>query len=470
MAILSRANVNLQQSIVMPTRLDRSAIYLALVLLFGLLCLQALFYFIGIAWQRRFTVLLYCVASAWLTFLIARQSHQWWVLSRLDLVTLFFWFYVIVSIFCRLEITDENSKYLLYAPFMAVLPYICGRLIRICLLHRLMQAIVALGLTVTILLIIDRSYLAPNNTNLLRWPVFGYDHGRLLVGALLAVALPSACFFGLTAARHGVHTWRIGYLVPPACAILLTVALVSILARGWLIAGLFGSIVVVVLTRTPAGFRRLFWIPLIAATALISHIIFLKYDPHYENFAYAKYAETGFKYDFSPANGEKTAGTRVLPGDSCRALRGGDSISVRELLYLESVAMFRENPLFGVGAAKFGHFSCWASAGSYPHSTLLHILSELGLIGGCLFFAALVLASVALLRHSSQTTDVRHAQTSIGGFALFCVFFLADQFYGNYFMATGSWLMLGLAAGVLNERAGMAHGNNAAPIKVTDIE
>ena len=461
MALLSRANVNRQQSIVVPTKLDRSAIYLALVLLFGLLCLQALLYFIGIAWERRFTVLLYCVASAWLAVLIARQARQWWVPSRLDLVVLFFWFYVAISIFYRREIRDDIPKHLLYAPFMAVLPYICGRLIRICWLHRLMQAIVVLGLTVTILVIIDRFYLAPSNTNFfLRWPIFGYDHGRLLVGALLAVALPSACFFCLTAARHGKHTWRIGYLVSPACVILLTATLVSILARGWLVAGLFGALVVLVFSRTAAGFRRLFWIPLIAATVLISHLTFLKYDPHYEHFAHTKYAETGFKYDFSQTNREMTVGTRILPGDSCRALRGGDSVSIRELLYIESVAMFRESPLFGVGAANFGQFSCWASAGSYPHSTLLHILAELGLLGGALFFAALVLASGALLRYPSQTRDVEHAQPSIGALALLCVFFLADQFYGNYFMATGSWLMLGLAASVLNERAGMTHGNS----------
>lgn len=463
MALLSRANVN-RHPIVMPTKLDRSAVYLALVLLFGLLCAQALLYFIDIAWERRFTVLLYCVASAWLAVLIARQARHWWVPTRLDLVVLFFWFYVAVSIFYRLKLTDDTSKYLLYAPFMAVLPYFCGRLIRICLMHRLMQAIVALGLTVTVLLIIDRFYLAPNNTNLLRWPIFGYDHGRLLVGALLAIALPAACFIGLTAARHGQHIWRLDYLVPSACAILLTVALVSILARGWLIAGLFGAIVVVVFTRTATGFRRLFWIPLIAATVLISHLTFLKYDPHYEHFAHTKYSETGFKYDFSQTNREMTVGTRVLPGDSCRALRGGDSISVRELLYIESVAMFRENPLLGVGPAKFGQFSCWASAGSYPHSTLLHILAELGLLGGALFFAALVLASRALLRYQSQSRDVGHAQPSIGALALLCVFFLADQFYGNYFMATGSWLMLGLAASVLNERAGMTDDNNELAI------
>ena len=454
MAILSKANVNRRHSIVTPTKLDRSAIYLAMVWLFGLLCVQALLYFIGIAWERRFTVFLYCVASAWLAVLIARQARQWWVLNRLDLVVLFFWFYVAVSIFYRLKLTDDSAKYLLYAPFMAVLPYFCGRLIRICLLYRLMQAIVALGLTLSILLIIDRFYLAPNNTILLRWPIFGYDHGRLLVGALFAVALPSACCFGLTAARHGKHTWSIGYLVPTACATLLTVTLVSTLARGWLVAGLFGALVAVVLTKTATAFRRFFWISLIAGAVIISHVTFLKFDPHYKHFAYAKYAETDFRYHLPQANREITDGRGILPGDSCRALRGGDSIRVRELLYIEAVAMFKENPLFGVGAAKFGHFSCWASAGSYPHSTLLHVLAELGLLGGCLFLAAVALASGALLRYLSQTKDVGHAQALIGAFALLCLFFLADQFYGNYFMATGSWLMLGLAARVLNERAG----------------
>jgi O-antigen ligase len=451
LAILSRAKVKQRQSIVILTKLDRSAIYLAMVLLFGLLCVQALLYFIGIAWERRFTVFLYCVASAWLAVLIARQARQWWVPNRLDLVVLFFWFYAAVSILYRLKLADDTVMYLLYAPFMAVLPYFCGRLIRICFLQKLMYAIVALGLTLTILLIIDRFYLASNSTILVRRPIFGYDHGRLLIGALLAVALPSTCFFGLTAARHCEHTRSISYLVPSACATVLTVTLVSTLARGWLVAGLFGTLVVVVLTKPAPAFRRFFWISLVAGAVIISHVIFLKFDPHYNHFAYAKYAETDFRYELPQTSREINTGGPILPGDSCRALRGGDSISVRQLLYVEAVAMFKENPLFGVGAAKFGHFSCWASAGSYPHSTLLHVLAELGLLGGCLFLAALALASGALLRYPSQTKDVAHAQASVAAFALICLFFLADQFYGNYFMTTGSWLMLGLAASALNE-------------------
>jgi O-antigen ligase len=441
------------------SKLDRSSIYLALVLLFGLLCAQALCYFTGIPWERRFTVVLYCIASAWLLILLAVQRRRWWAPCRLDWLVLLFWSVVAISVVCRLELTEDTTAYLLYAPFMVVLPYLCGRLIPICSWHRLMQATLIMGLLVTLLTLMDRFYFASNSTFFVRWPIFGYDHGRLLVGALFATALTFACVFCLKTSYKNNSKSLSFYFITYGFTILITIVLVFILARGWLIAGLFGSAIIVLSIKTARVSKRICLIIIIAATAVTSHLTFSKFEPHYSHFLTASYSETDFNYSFDQFKFKADEKEHALTEDRCRALQGAKSSSVRELLYLEALTMFIEAPIVGVGAAKFGHFSCWAAANSYPHSTILQVFAELGLIGGSLFISALILALTILKSQAALARQPTSTQTPAGAFALLCVFILADQFYGNYLMATGTWLMLGIAASVSNEMSDLKNDN-----------
>lgn len=108
--------------------------------------------------------------------------------------------------------------------------------------------------------------------------------------------------------------------------------------------------------------------------------------------------------------------------------------------------MFLENPVLGVGADKFGKHSC-TGPGWYPHNTLLQAYAELGLVGGGLLTALMALAGVQLVRplltFGNGTTNWG---AHVFALALFTLFFLVDQFYGNYFQAIGAWLTLGLAS------------------------
>lgn len=428
------------------TKFNQSSIYLTALLLFGLMYLQALFYFFDIPWERRFTLFLYGLASAWLAILLINQNRTWWLPSRLDWLVFIFWCVVAISVIDKLVPNENTLKYLTYAPFMAILPYLCGRTIHLSLIERLLKTILVLGLLVALMLAMDRYYSTVNHIPLTRWPVFGYDHGRLLVGPLLASALVSVCFFYLKMKIDTRSKIWFRKSVLYLCTVIIIVALISTLARGWLIAGLFGSVIVVLLSKNTSISGRVYLVTVIMVTLWLSHIGFLKYDQHYSNFANAIYSQADFKYESDRHSLGLTEGESILAGDSCRALRGGDSISVRGLLYREALAMFTAEPLVGVGAAKFGHYSCWAAENSYPHSTILHVFAELGILGGGLFIAALALASVTLLCAGANAQRSEVADVSIGVFGLFCTFIVADQFYGNYFMATGTWVIVGIAA------------------------
>lgn len=115
--------------------------------------------------------------------------------------------------------------------------------------------------------------------------------------------------------------------------------------------------------------------------------------------------------------------------------------------------MFAHSPIIGVGAARFGDRSCTGASG-FPHSTVLQAFSELGLVGGGTLLALLLQAGTAFARQNRRD--------AIGPFALalFVAFLVADQIYGNLFMASGTYLLLGLAAGTLAEikRESVAHG------------
>lgn len=107
--------------------------------------------------------------------------------------------------------------------------------------------------------------------------------------------------------------------------------------------------------------------------------------------------------------------------------------------------MFSENPVFGVGAARFGEQSC-AGPMAFPHSTILQGGAELGLIGGGLLIGLMMLAAVTLARPLLSVRQGSNWSVHAFVLALFAAFQLGDQIYGNYFMSVGTWLLLGIAA------------------------
>ena len=103
------------------------------------------------------------------------------------------------------------------------------------------------------------------------------------------------------------------------------------------------------------------------------------------------------------------------------------------------------SPLWGVGAASFGRYSCAGEMG-FPHSTILQSFAELGIVGGILYCGLLIVAFFSLIRRVF-TSATKPADAAVQlSLSLFVMYLLADQFYGNYFMAAGSYFLIGVAA------------------------
>jgi len=258
------------------------------------------------------------------------------------------------------------------------------------------------------------------------------------------------------------------------------VALVWVSARGWLIAGLVGCAVVCIVAGHASPLRRITVFFLIVSMAAVSWKI-LSYVDHEFGGAYKQIAITSLdaedmflrdklspdpgklspdpgKLSPDPGKPSPDPGKPILGDASCEPFRKGvNSIEMRWVLYQEAVAVFLENPVSGVGVGRFGYYSCTGPAG-FPHSTVLQAFAELGLMGGGLYIALLLLAGMKLLHLRSSGSRMKTSREYIFIFGLFVIFVLADQLYGNYLMSTGSWMLLGMIGGIhAGERRGPVH-------------
>jgi|GEM_PF-7070104 len=314
-----------------------------------------------------------------------------------------------------------------------------------------------------------------------RWPFFGHDYAVLLVAMLLAASLVIFSFFFLTGPGKSCRELSSRQLVQLGILGLIAAALVAAASRGALLVGIFGTLCVVLLVKY-RSFSSKFQFLLFLAVIMSSAYLLL---PKQQAQIYAKslalpdtalvtHSRTlvwgsgdlvGGTWDPRTRHPAAKAGERagresvpIFGASSCRPIEQGvDSIAIRFVFYQEAKAMFINSPLWGVGPASFGRYSC-AGVMGYPHSTILQSFAELGIVGGLLYCGLLIVALVNFIRQTVTSGAKTENAVEKLTLSLFVMYLLTDQLYGNYFMAVGSYFMIGVAA---SRRANPAW--NAAP-------
>jgi O-antigen ligase len=410
------------------------AVLLGLFLLWGLFCTQILAYFLDIRWSRKFSIILYLILGGLFFILIFKRRVQCYRFSSIDFLVSLFWLLVATSLVFRFELREGAINYLTYIPFMCVLPYFCGRLINMGQLRIFMQAVAILALIIIGAAIIDRAYFSKPLNPELRWPFFGHDHGRLMLGSLLAPALLTALFWCNSLKKN---RFNLSDGLAYCFVIVITIALVWSTARGWLLAGTVSFFLMVLFANGMSRWFRLFLVISVTAAMAISYLLLPKVDPNFSAFL-AHSVEQGSvlssqRYD-----------NALDP--TCTEFESTNSQNVRLALYKEAIKIFFSAPVFGVGAGNYGSHSCWRKANSYPHNTVLQAYAELGIVGGSLFIIVLAVAFYRLLRRALDSNHQRELSVSLFAFAGFSLYLIIDQFYGNYLTTSGTWLFLGFAA------------------------
>lgn len=433
----------------------------AFVLLFGLLFLQAVFYFLGVPWSRGATLIFYSASvflvfwCAWTTRLSIRR------LNKLDAYFFLFVLMVIVSLGTSTLTNGHNERLWGYLVFMVIAPYVLGRTFsKLDESVKLQQFITIAGLAILPILLIDRLILTVLEGG--RFPFFGMDHSPLLIGSLLSLTLISLHLHLLYS--HVLHRGTQTTARYASLAI-ATLFLVWVSARGWLFVGIVGCIVVTMTVRHSGLVKKMAVLAGILTTVALSLTWLPDIDPRFgpvysiarSSFAKEKHlmlgASTLVLGASTPVLGASTpvlgASTPVLGEASCQPFeKGNDSIAMRWVLYKEAIEMFLQKPWYGVGAGAFGRYSC-TGFGGFPHSTALQVLSELGVVGIGVFSALILLTLNSLIAKIRTAKCNAEALSRIFLLAFFINFLIADQIYGNYFMALAVWLLIGIAGSTL---------------------
>ena len=126
-----------------------------------------------------------------------------------------------------------------------------------------------------------------------------------------------------------------------------------------------------------------------------------------------------------------------------------NSITDRWIHYRTAWEIFLAKPLTGVGANSYGFYSC-TGPGWFPHTTILQVLAELGVLGGVLYFSLMwVVFRVPITKGKSEVNILSKA--NMGWLLAFTTLqFTVNQFIGSYFLSAGLYFVMGLAASFLD--------------------
>lgn len=136
-------------------------------------------------------------------------------------------------------------------------------------------------------------------------------------------------------------------------------------------------------------------------------------------------------------------GKPILGGAICKEIP--NSIADRWIHYRSAWEIFLAKPLVGVGANSYGFYSC-AGPGWYPHSTILQVLAELGILGGLLYFPLLLMVVSVPIKRYLATTDMPLKENMSWLLAYMALQITISQFNGNYFMSASLYFIIGIAA------------------------
>ena len=445
---------------------------LALVILFGLLFLQSAFYFIGLPWGRPATLTFYSISALWTLGCGWTRRQTWQRFNKIDACFGAFVFLIAVSLGASNLTSEVDPRLWAFLFFMVVVPYICGRSLDLTVdLHQLQAFILIAGLTVMPMMLVDRLMTPAMDGG--RFPFFGMNHSPLMIGALLAASLTALHSYVLYLEITELERSHLIKIAGYTLLCLTTVFLAWVSARGWLLAGIFGSLTMTVIAKQVTFSKRIILLLGIILTAALSIKVIPNIDSKfggvYSAAANSLTADSHFHLrEATPVLAADTpvlaADTPVLGSSSCMPfIKGTHSLSMRWVMYQEAIAIFLQKPLIGVGAGLFGSYSC-VGYGGFPHSTILQILSELGVIGGVIFIAILALTVASLvekLRDADGTSDTRLIVFIVPLF--FCIF-TADQIYGNIFASVAFWLLIGIFASMRVEPAPILSSPSSAPL------
>lgn len=422
------------------------------ILLYGIIFGFAMWSYLGWSWQRSDTIILYLATSIWATAIIFYRSRViGFSLNRLDVIFSLFLLLVLASIAAHWW--AGTAMYLEYMPVFFVLPFLLGRMMGVedVLLFR--KILIGMGSALLMLMPVEYWKNSRPDSIFGNSPIpilFGQGHGGMLSGLMLSATflfLLSILIAQAKATASMGRGERWSRLIRWIALALVVFEMVWISSRGALIAALVGMIILFLFFPF-CGWRRkagiLFYVSL---------MMLIAFTDSFQNEGYpGRYREMiqppTVMLDVVEKAGVDLAwklehGKPILGAKSCELVV--DSIAARWIYYQEALAIFSLKPLVGVGVNWFGFYSC-VGPGGYPHSTILQVFAEIGVLGGLLYLTLLWMGIGAIVTRNISSGEMYFRMNGGWLLAFFILQFVASQFNGNYLASAGLYFVVGLSS------------------------
>ncbi len=299
-------------------------------------------------------------------------------------------------------------------------PYIATRLLPPDLLRPFLFGMLAACLVATVYTIAFILKLNDTPEVVIRPKLLGADHGVHLVGIAITFLI---CFVAAVVDAPRLRWQRV---VLYAVASLAVALLVVISSRGMAVIA-FATVLMTVFLLPRAGIMPR--LTLLLCMSISAYLTFILHP-----------LALSFLFLLIPndiANGSSL--------DCVVLFEKTSSSDIRLALYTKAIDLFLSFPVFGVGLDNYAENFC---LGSFPHSTILQIAAELGVIGLAITGYLLYRLLPKMISIGRQTV----ANDSREGLVLMTLLICSlgvDQIYGNLLFMPSSMALLGAVASLL---------------------
>jgi O-antigen ligase len=381
-------------------------------ILFGLLFVATA----GLQWQPTFTAVIFLSAAVWVATLIPLQALRSPNVSDI----LFASFLLLMLLSAAIQGWGQPwlAANLVYAPFLIICPYLCGRFLQrgdLSVLFRILPLLAVMGILISIW-----SFATNPNSWLQYRPIInGSDEITARLASLLSCAT-LVTFLRLTWKTQEVNRYTALYFSIFIAGIILLV----FLGLRSILYTCLTTIFLVMLKASWLGIRS----KLVYTSAIISIVTFatlsMPMARHFNSKVFTTIAGTTIADEIS---------------QGCQASQlGTNSVAIRLELGRNALSDFNSSPIIGTGLGSYGQRACWRSLVAHPHNVVLQALAEMGLIGGSLIVIMLLIGTFRILRERWHRHDYGTAVPILFSFSA-----LNSFTNGNYFTSADFWWAIG---------------------------
>jgi len=415
--------------------------FITALLLYGIVFLYAATSQLSIPWVRWYTITYYS-SLVILTFILLFFKKKFARLRTNNIYIIFITFLLIAIYSLAINWSPTSSYYIQLAPFFMILPYILGRIFSnkdILVYWNLLIFMSGINIFLIFIEVLKKSSDGAPKL------YFGQLHSVILMGLILStsflVIIARLLILKEENSKLTIFKYKFNLCICLFTYLgLLTIALTFIKARGSIVADIVSLSVFLLITPFASIKRKIIIVFFVISCIILSTIIFKAKDNDKEYKEIITPVRIFLASEYPSV--DKIEGP-ILGRLACESITG--SISDRWIHYQTAVALFRLKPIFGVGANRYGDYSCYGP-GWYPHSTLMQVAAELGSVGLTIYIIMLLYSFYCIYSNFSFTKELLN-KTIAGWIIAYYIFLLiVSQFYGNYFLSMGLYFIIGLSS------------------------